>query len=64
VPFIFGTLGEPTSEQRQVSEMMMAYWANFARTGDPNGEAAGLPAWPQWGVEAPILNISCADLLV
>src|SRR3712207_8269092 len=29
----------------RVSETMQGYFANFVRTGDPNG--AGLPSWPR-----------------
>lgn len=36
-----------TDADRQVSATMEGYWANFIRTGDPNG--AGLPAWPAAG---------------
>ncbi|KAG7468391.1 hypothetical protein MATL_G00142440 [Megalops atlanticus] len=36
-----------TKEEEQLCRTVMAYWANFARTGSPNG--AGLVEWPQYG---------------
>lgn len=55
--YVFGTLGAagsmsgpPTPAQRQISELMMGYWVNFATRGDPNG--AGLPTWPAFDAQA------------
>jgi para-nitrobenzyl esterase len=33
-----------TSSDRTLADAMSSYWANFAKTGNPNG--AGLPTWP------------------
>ncbi|MCB0080211.1 MAG: carboxylesterase family protein, partial [Caldilineaceae bacterium] len=34
-----------TAEDEQISELMQGYYANFVKTGNPNGP--GLPAWPR-----------------
>ena len=39
-----------TADDKKVSAQMRAYWANFARTGDPNGP--NLPRWPVFTVKS------------
>jgi para-nitrobenzyl esterase len=35
-----------TDAQKALGKQMRAYWANFARTGNPSGK--GVPVWPQF----------------
>lgn len=39
-----------------LSEQMMTYWTNFAKTGDPNGE--GLPTWETYDNRELVLRLS------
>ncbi|XP_055001623.1 carboxylesterase 5A [Sorex araneus] len=44
-----------TEEEKALSRKMMRYWANFARSGDPNG--MGLPRWPAFNGSREYLQL-------
>jgi para-nitrobenzyl esterase len=51
VPFVFDTArahyGAPLTEtDEKVAQEMNTYWANFVKSGNPNG--TGLPEWPAY----------------
>ena len=61
--YVFGNMKDADGYDeidRDLSRIMMQYWVNFAKTGDPNG--AGLPAWPQYQT-ADDLNLEFGDRL-
>lgn len=68
VPYVFGNPGDgrggtPSEKDQAVARMMNIYWANFARTGNPNGD--GLPEWPRFDIEnGEILDIQSDGILV
>jgi para-nitrobenzyl esterase len=58
VPYLFPDqqfLAASTPDQRRLSDQMIRYWANFARTGDPNG--AGLPPWHPFDDARPVPHV-------
>ena len=64
IPYVMNTVkakyaDQLTAADAAIAETTNSYWANFAKTGDPNGP--GLPAWPKYDPAADKIMLFGAD---
>ena len=60
IEYVFGTLATRPGavwrpEDWKLSDEMMTYWTNFAKTGEPNGP--GVPEWPKYGKDDALIHL-------
>ncbi len=61
IEYVFGTLATRPGavwrpEDWKLSDEMMSYWTNFAKTGDPNG--GQLPVWPKYCPDHELIHLN------
>ncbi|XP_046360493.2 crystal protein-like [Haliotis rufescens] len=66
VPFVFQSAGRGgfkyTPDELALSDLVISYWSNFAKTGDPQGlpgsrdKVKAVPAWPRYDAEIQQLH--------
>ncbi len=47
--------------RRALSDAIVAYLAQFVRTGDPNGGGSELPQWPRWSADPDAARVLHLD---
>lgn len=61
--YVFGNMSRSegyNDTDMELSEKVMGYWVNFAKTGNPNGK--GLPYWPAYSSKSD-LNLEFSDAI-
>lgn len=72
IPFVMDTVtdrygAEATAEDLAVAKITHAYWLNFAKTGNPNGNGVDgkpLPEWPVYDAADQIMDITAEGTAV
>ena len=60
IPYVMNTVqakygDKLTATDAKIADQTNSYWANFAKSGNPNG--AGLPEWPKYDPAADVLMV-------
>jgi len=63
IEYVFNTLDSKKAawqpEDRKTAQTMATYWANFIKTGNPNG--AGLSHWPEFGKSHQVMHLDATS---
>lgn len=63
IEYVFNTLDSKQAawqpEDRKTAQTMALFWANFIKTGNPNG--VGLPTWPEFGKGHQVMHLDATS---